>query len=475
MYSVKLKLMRRLFKLKDHNTSAGNEIQAGVITFSTMAYIIFVNPSLMQQTGMDFNSVLVATCLAAGIGSLLMGLLANYPFGLAPGMGLNAFFVFTVVLQLNYTWQQALAMVFISGILLIALTISGVRAKIMNAIPMSIRFAIPAGIGLFITFIGLNNAGVIRFNQGPIIEILLNNSEKNPEELIPRINNAPSQVLELGSFLNPEVVLCLLGIGISIILLTYHVKAALLISIVLSTVIGIPLGVTEVPDELINYDFSLAPTFMQMDFTGLLGLNESQSLPGVILTFITLLLSFSIVDLFDSVGTLIGTAHKGGFLDEKGKLPRINQALMADAVATSFGAVLGTSTTTTYIESGSGVMAGGRTGLTAITVAALFILSIFIAPLAAMVPAAATAPALVMVGMSMISSLKKIDLFSYREAIPAFLTVVLMPFTYSIANGIAFGLISYVIIHVVLRDFRKVPLALYVISFLFLLRYLLMG
>lgn len=463
--------MNKLFKLRENNTSLRTEIVAGVTTFFTMAYIIFVNPSILSQTGMDFNSVLVATCLSAAIGTLLMGLLSNYPFAQAPGMGLNAFFTYTVVLQMGYPWQQALGMVFISGILFLLLTISGLRAAIIDAIPATIRFAIPAGIGLFIAFIGLNNAGIIRVNQGPIIDIISSAEIVDKTALIEAMHQAPPQVLEVGNLGDPSVLLAVIGFIIMALLMVLKVKGSIFLGIVITMLLGIPMGVTQIPESITASSINLAPTFFQLDLVGLFQIQEGNSFFQLVITLLTIIISFSLVDLFDTIGTLIGTADKGGFLDEEGKLPQMQKALFADATATTLGAMLGTSTVTTYIESGTGVAVGGKTGLTAVVVAVLFLLSVFLTPIAGIIPGAATAPALVMVGVLMIGSLRRIHLDDLEEALPAFATFALMPFTYSIANGIAGGIIFFVLIKLAKGKSREIHPVLYFLAALFVLRF----
>lgn len=460
------------FHLKEHQTTVRTEVLAGITTFLTMCYIVFVNPSMLAQAGMDYQSVLIATCIAAAVGTLVMGLWANYPFALAPGMGLNAFFVYTIVLTMGYSWQQGLAIVFISGVLFILLTLSGTRTAIVNAIPATIKHAIPAGIGLFIAFIGLNNAGVIRVNQGPILDIVRGLQAEGPEVIIPRILEAPPQVLQLGSMQDPSVLLTLAGFIFLALMMLFRVKMAMFLAIVIITIVGIPLGVTIVPQEISFTGFSLAPTFMQLDFAGLFNQGEESGFIGILFTLIMVVISFTLVDLFDTVGTLLGTADKGNLLDEDGNLPRINKALMADASATAVGALLGTSTVTTYIESGSGIIAGGRTGLTAVVVAVLFLMAIFIAPIAAMIPSAATSPILIMVGVLMLDSLRKINFDDLEELLPAMMVVIMMPFSYSIANGIAWGIILYTVIKVVRGKGRTVHPIMYILTLLFAVRYL---
>jgi AGZA family xanthine/uracil permease-like MFS transporter len=446
---------------------------AGVTTFLTMCYIVFVNPAILEQAGMDYQSVMIATCLAAAVGTIIMGLYANYPFAMAPGMGLNAFFVFTIVLTMGYSWQQALAIVFISGVLFILLTITGLRTAIVNALPLTIKHAIPAGIGLFIAFIGLNNAGIIRVNQGPILDIISGFEGGNIQDAIPEILQAPPQVLQMGSMTDAGVLLAIAGFIILSIFMLLKVRTAMLLTIVIVTVAGIPLGITQIPDNISFRGISMAPTFMKLDFQGLFNQGEHTGVGGLIFTFLMVVISFTLVDLFDTMGTLLGTAAKGNMLDKDGNLPRINKALLADATATTAGALMGTSTVTTYIESGSGIIAGGRTGLTAIVTGILFVLAIFLAPIAGMIPAAATSPILIMVGVLMLDSLRKIDFDNFEEMIPALMVVIIMPFTYSIANGIAWGIVLYTLIKLVKGKASQLHPIMYVLSVLFILRYLL--
>jgi AGZA family xanthine/uracil permease-like MFS transporter len=444
---------------------------AGITTFLTMCYIVFVNPAILAQAGMEYQSVMVATCLAAAIGTLVMGLYANYPFALAPGMGLNAFFVYTIVLTMGYSWQQALAIVFISGILFIVLTVTGLRTAIVLALPQTIKHAIPAGIGLFIAFIGLNNSGIVRVNQGPILDILTNFNGQNLEEVIPEILQAPPQVLQMGQVTEATVYLTIGGFVLLSILMLLKVRMAMLLSIVLVTLIGIPLGVTMIPTDISLGDVSLSATFLQLDFNGLFNPSGEISFWNLLFTLLMVVISFTLVDLFDTMGTLLGTADKGNMLDEQGNLPRINQALLADATATTAGALMGTSTVTTYIESGSGIIAGGRTGLTAVVTGCLFALAIFLAPIAGMIPNAATSPILIMVGVLMLDSLRKIDFENYEEMLPALMVVIIMPFTYSIANGIAWGIILYTLIKIVKGKGASLHWMMYLLSGLFIVRY----
>ena len=437
--------MEKFFQLSANGSNVRTEIFAGLTTFLTMSYIIFVNPEMLGKAGMDTGAVLVATCIASAIGSLLIGLLANYPFAQAPGMGLNAFFVYTVVLGLGYTWQQGLAIVFISGIIFLVLTVTGLRRSIIDAIPSNLKFAIAPGIGLFIALIGLKNTGIVTMD-GP--------------------------VLDLGDVSSPPVLLGIIGFSLLTILMVLQVKGAMLWSIVGTSLIGIPMGLTQLPESYSFSEISLSATAFQLDIPGLFIPPEGESTLSMVLTALLVILSFTLVDLFDTFGTLIGTASKGNLLDKEGNLPNMDKALLADAGATLVGSLLGTSTVTTYIESGSGIVAGGRTGLTAVSTAAFFLLAIFLAPIAGIIPTGATSPILIMVGLLMLDSIKKINLDDFESSLPALLLIILMPFTYSIANGIAIGMMFYVLIQVLNGKAKQVHPILYILVILFLLRYI---
>ncbi len=424
--------MAAYFKLEERGTNYKTEIMAGATTFMTMAYILSVNPSILSTTGMDIGAVFTATALAAIIATVMMALWANLPFALAPGMGLNAFFAFTVVAGMGYTWQYALTAVFIEGILFILMSIFNIREAIVDAIPLSIKHAISVGIGLFIAFIGLTNAGVVIQGEG-----------------IP---------LTLGDISSGAPLLAILGIILTGILVARRVKGALLIGIFATTLAGVPMGITQLPTSLLSLPPSLAPTFMQLHFS----LAE-------ILTWdmLFVVLSFLFLDIFDTVGTLVGVADKAGMLDKEGKLPQVKQALMADAIGTTAGALLGTSTVTTYVESASGVSEGGRTGLTALATAAFFAMALFFAPVFIMIPAVATAPALVLVGLFMIEPIRHIDLKDFTEALPAFIVIIIMPMAYSISAGIFFGIISFVLIKMACGRWKDIPWLTYLLAVLF--------
>ena len=465
-----MKFLEKQFSLKASGTNVKTEVIAGLTTFSTLSYVIFVVPSLLAKTGMNYDSVLIATCLAGAFGTLLTALLANYPFAQAPGMGLTAYFLYSVVLQDGYSWQAALFLVFCSGLIFIFLTVTGLRTKLAEGLPDCILKAIPVGIGLFITLIGVNNIGLIEVNQGPIIDILLSAKEVAPSGLIDDVLNAPPQIVQLGKLSDPNVLLAIFGLLLMSVLVLKKVTGAILIGILVVTVVHLTLGLGTMPEHILTASFDISSTFFQLSPTDFF--SADLSLLSNTLNFITIVVAFTMVDLFDTLGTLYGTANKGGFLTKDGKLPRINKALMADAFATTFGALLGTSTTTTYIESGAGIAAGGKTGLTSVVVAGLFLSFIFIAPLASIIPPSATSPALIMVGVFMMGSVVKIDFERWAVAIPAFLTIVMIPFTYSIANGIGAGIIFYALLSLFDGEGKRVRPIVFVIAGLFLLKFI---
>ena len=455
--------LEKIFHLKENKTDVKTEVIAGITTFMTMAYILAVNPSVLSACGMDSGAVFTATALAALIATLLMAAFSNYPFVLAPGMGLNAYFSYTVVLQIGYSWQTALAAVFIEGIVFILLSLTNVREAIFNAIPMNLKHAVSVGIGLFIAFIGLQNAHIV-VDSATLVGVYSFKSS-----------------VENGLF-NSEgitVVLALVGILVTGILVVKGVKGNILWGILITWGLGILcqlLGIYQVNHEIGMYsllpDFSngisvpsLAPTLMQMDFSGILSLD-----------FFVVMFAFLFVDLFDTLGTLIGVASKADMLDKDGKLPRIRGALLSDAIGTSVGAMLGTSTTTTFVESASGVAEGGRTGLTAVVAAILFGLSLFLSPIFLAIPSFATAPALVVVGFLMLTSITKINFDDFTEAIPAYVAIIAMPFMYSISEGIAMGVISYVVINVVTGKMKekKISPLMYVLAVLFIGKYIML-
>ncbi len=443
--------MEKLFKLKQHGTTVRTEITAGLTTFFTMAYILIVNPSLLSTTGMNWGSVFTATCIAAAIGCILTAFMANAPFAQAPGMGLNAYFAFTVSASfgMGYTYQQGLAIVLISGALFLVIVVSPLRGKIIASIPPSLKAAIGAGIGLFITIIGMISSGV---------GIIMLDGE----------NNLTGLNLFVDGAVNTNALLIIIGFLIMTILMAYKVKGAIFIGILITTVIGIPMGITQLPESYFNFDnITLSGTLFAFDFSGLMG--------NGILTLITAVVSFAVIDCFDTVGTLVGTAGNAGMLDKDGNLPGGDKALIADAIATVAGSALGTSTVTTYVESSAGIAEGGRTGLTSLTVGLMFIAALVFAPIAAIIPGAATAPALIIVGVLMMKSVTRVKWDDIEDAVPAFLTIVMMPFAYSISDGIGFGFISYVVIKLARGKAKEIPMLMYIISILFVLMYLLKG
>ncbi len=426
-------MLEKLFQLKAHNTSLRTEVLAGLTTFLTMAYILFVNPAILGETGMDKGAVFVATCLAAAIGSALMGLIANYPIALAPGMGLNAFFTYTVVLTMGYTWQVALGAVFISATLFFLLSIFRIREWIINSIPLPLRSAITAGIGLFLALIALKEAGLVV--------------------------DHPATLVGLGDLTAPGPLLAILGFVIIVALEARRVTGAVMIGILLITAIAIAIGVTPFGGVL-SMPPAIAPTFLQLDIAGAFDIG-----------MLSVIFAFLFVDLFDNTGTLIGVAKRAGLMGKDGHLPKMGRALIADSTAAMGGSLLGTSTTTSYIESAAGVAAGGRTGLTACVVAVLFLLSLFFAPLAGTVPAFATAPALLFVAVLMTSGLAEIDWDDITVAAPVVITALSMPLTFSIANGIAFGFITWVVIKALAGRFKDINPALVVLAALFVIKF----
>ena len=454
--------LEKVFHLSENHTDVKTEFIAGVTTFMTMAYILAVNPNILSASGMDAGAVFTATALASLVATLLMAAFANYPFVLAPGMGLNAYFAYTVVLQMGYTWQMALAAVFVEGLIFILLSLTNVREAIFNAIPINLKHAVSVGIGLFIAFIGLQNAKIV-VDSTTLVSVY---SFKTS--------------IEKGTFLSEgiTVLLALIGILLTAVLVVKNVKGNILWGILGTWILGIicelvglyrpdpELGMFSVlPDFSSGFGIpSMAPTFFKMDFSGILSLN-----------FLTIMFAFLFVDMFDTLGTLIGVASKADMLDEDGKLPKIKGALLSDAVGTSLGAVFGTSTTTTFVESASGVAEGGRTGLTAVVSAALFGLALFLSPIFLAIPSFATAPALIVVGFLMITSITKIDFADYTEALPCYISMIAMPFMYSISEGIAMGVISYVVINLLTgrAKEKKISLLMYVLAVLFVLKYIL--
>ena len=453
--------MEKLFHLKENHTDVKTEVMAGITTFMTMAYILAVNPNILSAAGMDAKAVLIATSLAAFVGTMLMAFLANYPFALAPGMGLNAYFAYTVVLSMGYSWQMALLAVFVEGIVFIVLSLTNVREAIFNAIPLTLKSAVSVGIGLFVAFVGLQNAKLIVNSDSTLLTYQ-------------HFKGETFHSVGIGALLT------LIGVLLIAVMLIKNVKGAILYGIILTWVLGIICELTGIyvpdaeagmysviPTAFVSFDFSsLGNTFGQvfnLDFTNF-----------NIGNFIVVMFAFLFVDLFDTLGTLIGVASKADMLDEEGKLPRIKGALLADAIATSAGAVLGTSTTTTYVESASGVTEGGRTGLTAATTAVLFLLASIFSPLFLTIPSFATAPALIVVGFYMMGAVVKINFEDMTDAIPAFLTILVMPLAYSISEGIAIGVVSWTLINLLSGKARekKITPLMYVLTVLFILKYI---
>ncbi len=440
--------MDKFFKISERGSSVRAEIVGGVTTFFAMAYIIFVNPSLLSQTGMNSNGVMLATCISAAVGCLLTALLANAPFAQAPGMGLNAFFTFTVCFNMGYTWQEALAIVLLSGILFLVVSVSPLRSKIISSIPGFLKSAISAGIGLFIAFIGLLNVKLVGFGAGvPALQFLVDDGTGN-------------------MVANTAGILTIIGLLITAILMAYKVKGSIVIGIIITTIIGFPMGETHLPSAITMSVFKdLGEVAFKLDIPGVMAKG--------ILPLVTAVISFALVDCFDTVGTLIGTAKNAGMTDKNGNLPGGDRALIADAIATCCGACLGTSTVTTFVESSTGISEGARTGLSSIVVGVLFLLACLLAPVAGIIPSAATAPALIIVGVLMIKGATDVNWGDFEEACPAFLTIALMPFAYSISDGIGFGFISYSIIKLARGKAKEVPVLVYIISVLFILKYIL--
>ncbi|EDT71173.1 xanthine/uracil permease family protein [Clostridium perfringens D str. JGS1721] len=428
--------MEKFFKLKENNTDAKTEFIAGLTTFMTMAYILIVNPSILSAAGMDQGAVFTATALSAVIATLIMGLYAKLPFAQAPGMGLNAFFAYTIVIQMGYSFEFALTAVLLEGIIFILLTIFNVREAIVDSIPKGIKNAISVGIGLLIALIGLEGAGIVVHTDG-------------------------GTIVSLGNIVSGSGLLAIIGLLITSVLIAKNVKGALFIGMIITAIIGIHMGITPLPSKIISMPPSIAPTFFKFDFHNIFSLD-------MVIALFTLLF----MDMFDTIGTLVGVATKAKMLDKDGKVPNIKKALFSDAVGTTLGACLGTSTVSTFVESASGVAEGGRTGLTAVSTAFMFFLALFFAPLFAVITPAVTASALVLVGLFMIEPIKEIDLHDFTEAIPAFLTIIMMPFAYSISDGIVFGVISYIILKLFSGKRKEISLTTVILGLVFLLKFL---
>ena len=429
-------MLKKLFGFDSSKTTVRTEIVAGITTFLTMSYILAVNPTMFGELdGMPVGSVFTSTALAAIVGCLAMAFIGKLPFGLAPGMGLNAFFVYSVCMGMGYSWQFALTAVLIEGIIFIVLTLTNLREAIVNAIPMSLRNAIGAGIGLFIAFIGLKSAGVVVADGATLVA--------------------------LGDVTSGSALLAFIGLVITGFMYSRNVPGAILLGIIITMVIGIPLGVTEFKG-IVSAPESIAPIFCQFEFSQIFSVD-----------MLVVVFTFFFIDMFDTVGTLVGVCTKAKMLDENGNIHRVKQAFMADSIATTFGAMLGTSTTTTYVESAAGVAQGGRSGLTALVVGCCFVIAMFFSPLFLSIPSAATAPALIIVGLLMAEQIKNVDFDDFSESIPAFVCMIMMPLTYSISNGILIGMITYVLMNMICGKFKKLSPAMYILAALFILKYIL--
>jgi len=439
-----MKQLDAFFKISERGSTVRTEVIGGIVTFFAMAYIIFVNPNYLSAAGMNWHAVMLATCLSAALGCFLTAFMANVPFAQAPGMGLNAFFTYTLCFGMGYTWQQGLAIVLVSGVLFLIVTISPLRSKIIASIPADLKAAISAGIGLFITFIGLLNADIVKLIGDTVVDGVV----------------VATDYSDMGNILHGPALLSLIGLLIISILLAYKVKGAIFIGIIITTIIGIPMGLTSYAPDQISLSV-LGETFGQLSFSGIFAVD------GGILAFITAVVTFFICDCFDTVGTLIGTARGAGMLDKDGNLPGGDRALIADAIATCTGAVLGTSTVTTFVESSTGIAEGARTGLSSVVVGIMFLLSCFFAPVAGIVPAAATAPALIIVGVFMLKSAAEIAWDDLEIAIPCFMTIITMPFAYSIGDGIGMGFIFYSLIKIARGKAKEVPALIYILSIAF--------
>lgn len=426
-------MLQKLFGFDPKTMTLKKEIMGGITTFLTMAYILAVNPSILGDAGMDSGAVFTATVVSSIVATLVMAIYAKLPFSLAPGMGLNAFFAYTIVLTMGYSWQFALTAVFIEGLLFILLTLTGLRQKIVDCMPLLLRRSISPGIGLFIAFIGLKNAGIVTDNAATLVS--------------------------LGDLHDPSVLLACFGVLLSAVLLVRNVTGALLIGIIVTALVGIPLGITTF-SSVVDVPPSLAPLFCQFEWSSVLSID-----------MVICVLTFLFIDMFDTIGTLIGVSNRAGMVDEQGNIPHLKQAFMADAVGTTIGAVLGTSTVTTYVESASGVNVGGRSGLTSFTSVICFVLALFLAPLFLSIPAQATAPALILVGVMMMHDIRKVNFQDYITAIPCFVCIAFMPLTYSISDGILMGLISWVLIHILSGKVKDLNAGMIILAVLFILKY----
>ena len=428
-----MEFLTKFFGFDASKMSIRKEVMGGITTFLTMAYILAVNPSILGDAGMDSGAVFTATVISAIVATIVMAVYAKLPFALAPGMGLNAFFAYTIVLTMGYSWQFALTAVFIEGVIFILLTLTGLRQKIVDCMPLLLRRSISPGIGLFIAFIGLKNAGIVAANEATFVS--------------------------LGNLHSPAVLLACFGILLSAVLLVRNVTGALLIGILVTTIAGIPLGVTNF-SAVVDVPPSIEPIFCKFEWHNVLSVD-----------MIVCVLTFLFIDMFDTIGTLIGVSNRAGMVDEKGNIPHLKDAFMADAIGTTLGAILGTSTVTTYVESASGVNVGGRSGLTAFCTAVCFLLALFLAPLFLSIPAQATAPALILVGVMMMHDIRKVDFCKYITAIPCFICIAFMPLTYSIFDGILMGLISWVLLHICSGKYKELNIGSIILAMLFILKY----
>lgn len=450
-------MLEKFFQLKENKTNVKTEVIAGITTFMTMAYILAVNPSILSASGMDKNAILMATALAAFIGTLAMALLANYPFALAPGLGLNAYFAYTVCGEKGYSWQIALFAVFVEGLIFIVLSLTNIREAIFNAIPLQLKKGVSVGIGLFVAFIGLQGANIVANSDSTLVTVVDFRTDFS--------------TVGIGALL------AIIGTFIIAILYAKKVKGSILIGILATWVLGMICEATGIYTvDVENGFYSLFPAWSTFDL-GAIGSTFGQCFKAdfdaiKILDFVVIIFAFLFVDIFDTLGTLIGVANKADMLDEEGKLPRIKQALLADAIATSAGAVLGTSTTTTFVESSAGVSEGGRTGLSSVVTGLLFLVSIFLAPVFCAIPSFATAPALIFVGFLMVTAVAEINFDDLTEAIPAYLCLIAMPLLYSISEGIAFGVIAYVVVNLVTGKAKKITPLMYILAVLFILKYI---
>jgi adenine/guanine/hypoxanthine permease len=462
----KVSILEKAFKLSENNTNIKTEILAGLTTFITVAYVLLVIPNTLKASGMNsaglqgdaagtltilndpiVGSAFASTCIASAIGTFIMAIYANLPIVLAPGIGLTAFFSYSVCLNLGYTWQQGITAVFISGSVFILITLTSIREKIVDALPQNLKLAITAGIGLFISLIGLKSGNIIVSNPGTLVGF--------------------------GDFKNPSTILTIIGIVIMAILMAKKVKGAMLISMIITTIIGIPMGITKTGGMQLFYVPPIGKTFFSFDFQGLLG-HGGSGVIGAIVSIFMVIVTFSLVDLFDSIGTLVGTAQKADMVMEDGKVKNMKQALLSDSLATTMGAMFGTTTLATVVESAAGIAEGGRTGLTSFVVGVLFLVSLFFGGLIGIVPSEATAPALVIVGVLMLGAVKEIDFDDFTEALPAFFTIAIMPFSYSIANGVAAGIIFYPIMKLVTGKYKDVHPIMYVLALLFIFRFVML-